>query len=93
MSTAIIKSLFLKSEKFFLFVSFRETQHRALVKIIANLIFLVSRRLAEKRPKESRSFVCPYVRHAVSRKPFITLQLGGTWIGDKNVPSAFLKNS
>ena len=31
MSTAIIRSLFLKSEKFFLFVSCRETQHRALV--------------------------------------------------------------
>ena len=38
--------------------------------------FLVSRRLAEKRPKESRPFVRPFVRssvrHAVSRKPFIT---------------------
>ena len=42
--------------------------------------FLVSRRLAEKRPKESRPFVRssvrpfvrPSVRHAVSRKPFIT---------------------
>ena len=31
MSTVIIRSLFLKSEKLFLFVSFRETQHHALV--------------------------------------------------------------
>ena len=42
--------------------------------------FLVSRHLAEKRPKESRPFVRSsvrpsvrsFVRHAVSRKPFIT---------------------
>ena len=34
--------------------------------------FLVSRRLAEKRPKESRPFVRPFVSDAVSRKPFIT---------------------
>ena len=37
MSIAVIRSLFLKSEQFFLFVSYRKTQHRALVVIKVNL--------------------------------------------------------
>ena len=40
MSTASIRSLFLKSEKFFLFVSCRETQHCVLVTYIFFWIFL-----------------------------------------------------
>ena len=41
--------------------------------------------------------MCASVCHAVARKPFITffetLQLVRAFKGDKNVPSAFLKNS
>ena len=36
MSTAIVISLFLKSEKFYLFVSCRDTQHSALVTLEPN---------------------------------------------------------
>ena len=43
-----------------------------------------------------RPFARPFVRPEISRNPFITfsetLQLGRTWIGDKNVPSGFSKN-
>ena len=43
MSNAIIRSLFLKSEKFFPFVSCRETQHRALIcEVIDELNYILN---------------------------------------------------
>ena len=52
--------------------------------------FLVSRRLAGKRPKKSPSSVTQFLENR-SLLFSETLQLSRTWIADKNVPSGFLK--
>ena len=57
-------------------------------------VFLVSRQLAEKRPKESPLFVRSFITQFLENRSLLfseTLHLSRTWIGDKNVPSGFLK--
>ena len=54
---------------------------------------LVSQR-SRWRPKNSRPFVHPLVTQFLENRSLLfseTLQLGRTWIGDKNVPSGFSK--
>ena len=54
--------------------------------------FLGSRRLDEKRPKESRPFIHPFImRYLRSRLLICLKQLVGACKRDKNVPPAFLK--
>ena len=86
MSTAIIRSLFLQSEKFFLFVSCREPQHRALVNLdidtiveiehfytMVDQVFLVRRMLIRKNLEFCPClYVFPFLHNAFSQNPFIT---------------------